>query len=203
MATDSSLMPMSMVSKIDVVDRHCRRAAGNRAADRTRSTSMRSLRMAALALTLAPSLMAAQTADDPLLVQLAGAWSGQGMVLGMPARLEMEWTWTLNRQFLRLTFRNVMGDAPKSRVFEGHAYYRAMGGGRYRGTWFDNSGAIRPIEARAEGNAIVAEWGTPETELGETTYRLQTPDRMDVTDRVRQKDGAWRPFGQSALTRKP
>jgi hypothetical protein len=66
----------------------------------------------------------------------------------------------------------------------------------------DNSGAIRPIEARQDGEAIVAQWGTPETEVGETTYRLLPGDRMEVIDKVRQKDGAWRDFGRSSLVRR-
>jgi hypothetical protein len=95
-----------------------------------------------------------------------------------------------------------MGAAPKTRLFEGHAYYQALAGGGYRGTWMDNSGAIRPIVARREGEAMIAEWGTPETEVGETTYRLLGQDRMEVLDRVRQKDGSWRDFGRATLVRR-
>ena len=70
--------------------------------------------------------------------------------------VQLSWEWTLDRQFLRLTFVNQMGTV---RRFEGHAYYRATSDGRYRGTWFDNSGMVRPIEARRDGTALVATWG--------------------------------------------
>jgi hypothetical protein len=143
----------------------------------------------------------AQPAADPLLARLEGRWSGEGTVLNQAARIEIEWAWTLGGRFLRLTFRNTMGAEPKTQIFEGHAYYRAASDGRYRGSWFDNSGAIRPIDARRDGDALVAQWGTPETEVGETTYRLVEANRMEVTDRVRQKDGTWRPFGQAMLVK--
>jgi hypothetical protein len=90
---------------------------------------------------------------------------------------------------------------PKA-TFEGHAYYRALGNGRYRGMWFDNSGMFRPLDARADGDTLVAKWGTVETEEGETTYRLLPDGKMEVTDRVKSKDGTWRVFGQSGLMKR-
>jgi hypothetical protein len=47
----------------------------------------------------------------------------------------------------------------------------------------------------------VAAWGTAETEVGETTYRLTAPDRTEVVDRVKSKDGTWREFGRCTLSR--
>ena len=142
-----------------------------------------------------------QTGADPLLSRLAGQWSGSGTVLKQPAAMHMTWSWELGGQFLRLTFRNEMGTAPKANVFEGHAYYHALGDGRYRGMWFDNSGQLRPIEGRREDNALVSKWGTPETEEGETTYRLLSDSELEVVDRVKSKDGSWREFGRSRLRR--
>ena len=139
----------------------------------------------------------AQSGPDPLLSRLAGTWSGDGTVLGQPSKIEMTWSWELGGQFLRLTFKNTM---PKS-VFEGHAYYRATSDGRYRGMWFDNSGMFRPLDARRDGDALVSKWGTPETEEGETTYRFTSDSRMEVVDRVKSKDGTWREFGRSVVTR--
>ena len=133
-----------------------------------------------------------------LLSRLAGQWSGTGTVLNQPSKIEMSWNWELGGQFLRLTFRNQMPRA----VFEGHAYYKASGDGRYRGMWFDNSGMFRPLDARREGDALIAKWGTPDTEEGETTYRLLADGTMDVVDRVKSKDGTWRQFGQSGLMKR-
>ncbi len=61
---------------------------------------------------------------------------------------------------------------------------------------------MRPIEATIDGDALVSKWGTPETEEGETTYRLLPDGRMDVVDRVKSKDGTWRRFGQSGLMKR-
>lgn len=142
-----------------------------------------------------------QAGSDPLLTRLAGEWSGTGTVLKQPSKIQMTWRWELGGQFLRLTFRNEMGTAPKVNVFEGHAYYRATGDGQYRGMWFDNSGMFRPLDARRDGDALVSKWGTPDTEEGETTYRLTSDSRMEIVDRVKSKDGTWREFGRSLVTR--
>lgn len=143
-----------------------------------------------------------QAPADPLLSRLAGQWSGTGTVLNQPAKIEMAWTWELGGRFLKLTFRNEMGTAPKITLFEGHAYYRATGEGQYRGMWFDNSGMFRPLDARRDGDALVSKWGTPDTEEGETTYRLLANGSMEVIDRVKGKDGTWRTFGQSGLMKR-
>jgi hypothetical protein len=139
-----------------------------------------------------------QPIPDPLLARFAGQWSGEGPVLEMPASVQLTWEWMLGGQFLRLTFVNQMGP---SRRFEGHAYYRALGGGRCRGTWFDNSGMIRPIDASQVGESMVAKWGTAETELGETTYRLMPDGSMEIVDRVQGRAGCWRDFGRVVVRR--
>ena len=139
-----------------------------------------------------------QPGPDALLTRFAGDWTGTGTVLNQPSKIAMSWTWELGGQFLRLTFRNEM---PKT-TFEGHAYYRPSGDGRYRGMWFDNSGMFRPLDARRDGDALISKWGTPDTEEGETTYRLLPDGKMEVTDRVKSKDGTWRVFGQSGLMKR-
>ena len=141
--------------------------------------------------------LAVQAGSDPLLSRFAGQWSGTGTVLNQPAKISITWTPELNGQFLRLTFRNEM---PKT-TFEGHAYYRPAGEGRYRGMWFDNAGMLRPLDGRRDGDALVSKWGTPDTEEGETTYRLTSDSRMEIVDRVKSKDGTWREFGRSIVTR--
>jgi hypothetical protein len=152
-----------------------------------------------LALALVTLLPASQ---ESFLTRLEGRWSGAGTVLNQSSKIEMEWAWILGGQFFHLAFRNEMGSPPKVTLFEGKAYYRAIGEGRYRGTWFDNSGMTRPIEAVRSGDALVSRWGTPETEEGETTYQLTGSGRLEMTDRVKGKDGTWRTFGRSELTKR-
>lgn len=141
-------------------------------------------------------------ADVPaLLARLEGAWRGDGTILGQPAAVEMQWAPVLDRAFLRLTWVSHIGAPPKTMRFEGQAYYRRTGPGAARATWFDSSGQVRPIVVTVDGDALVAAWGTPETEEGETTYRLESATRVLVVDRVRQKDRTWREFGRSTLSR--
>ena len=134
----------------------------------------------------------AQTGSDPLLTRLVGTWAGTGTVLNQPAKIEMEWAWQLDGQFLKLSFKNHMPSTRSARsgqgaaavtIFEGHAYYRPTSDGRYRGMWFDNSGMFRPLDARRDGDALVSQWGTPETEQGDTTSRLLADGSMEVVDR--------------------
>jgi hypothetical protein len=136
-----------------------------------------------------------QANADALLTKFAGNWKGSGTVLNQPASVTLSWSWELDGQFLRLTFQNTM---PKS-TFEGHAYYRPSSDGRYRGMWFDNAGMFRPLDAQRVDDALVSKWGTPETEEGETTYRLMSDTRMDIIDRVKSKDGTWREFGRTSV----
>lgn len=154
-----------------------------------------------LLIALGLTAAAIQTGADPLLSRMAGHWTGSGTVLNQPSKIQMAWTWELGGRFIRLTFRNEMGVAPKVNVFEGHAYYRPLADGRYSGMWFDNSGVLRPLEAKRDGDALVSKWGTPDTEEGETTYRLLSNSEMVVVDRVKLKDSTWREFGRSLLRR--
>lgn len=159
----------------------------------------------ALALVTSASLGAqsteSRTAAAALLARLAGDWRGTGTILGQASTLELQWTPVLDGRFVRLTFTSHIGPAPKTQHFEGHAYYEVTRDGRVRATWFDNSGQTRPITSVVEAAALVSSWGTPETEMGETTYRLVSDREMQVIDRVRSKNGTWREFGRSTLSR--
>lgn len=142
-----------------------------------------------------------RAAATALLARLDGAWTGTGTILGQASSVEMQWTPVLGGRFVRLTFASHIGPPPKTQHFEGHAYYEVRPDGRIRATWFDSSGQVRPVEATADASMLAATWGTPETEVGDTTYRLVSDREMSVVDRVRQKDGTWREFGRSTLSR--
>jgi hypothetical protein len=147
---------------------------------------------------------------DPMLTFMTGRWEGAGTILGQSARVELDWTAVLGDRFARLTWVSHIGAAPKSQRFEGLAYYQRTPNPPYRGTWFDSGGMVRPITAAIDRpalgvypSALVAAWGTPDTEQGETTYRRLSPDQLEVVDRVLGKNGAWREFGRSTLRRVP
>jgi hypothetical protein len=144
---------------------------------------------------------AAAPVDGGITARLLGAWQGSGTILGQASTVELHWTRVLDGRFVRLTFTSHIGPAPKTRRFEGHAYYEALPNGRFRATWFDSSGMTRPIAAQVQDDALVSAWGTPDTEEGETTSRLVSDRQMEVVDRVKGKDGTWREFGRSVLQR--
>lgn len=133
---------------------------------------------------------------------LIGAWKGEGKLLGMASRAEMKWEPVLGGRFTRLTYRAEMQSPNGStQVFEGHGYYKSLGGGKYQGAWFDSQGDHHPIAAIFQDGALAATWGTESTKLGRTTYRTAGANRLEVTDEIRGKDGAWQEFGRAVLSR--
>lgn len=159
--------------------------------------------------TLAAPLAAQPTppppAPDPIHDLFAGRWEGTGTILGQPSRVELTVERALDGRFTRLLWLSHIGPPPKTQRFEGHAYYsRLSPAGQYTATWFDSTGAVRPVRGGPDGDAaVVAHWGTAETEQGETTYRRLSPDQIEVLDRVLGKNGSWREFGRSTLRRVP
>jgi hypothetical protein len=153
--------------------------------------------------TAAAAVAASQSpgSDTDPVPRLLGRWSGSGTILGQPSTIELQWTRVLGGTFVRLTHVSRIGPAPKTATFEGHAYYEAQPAGGYRATWFDSSGLTRPITAVAAGDALVASWGSPSTEEGETTYRLLADGQLEVVDRVKGRNGVWREFGRTRLSR--
>ena len=145
-----------------------------------------------------------QAPAGTLVDRFHGSWQGDGKTLGMNARLQMKWEPVLGGKFVRLSLRNEMTTpAGKKQIFEGHAYYQRDRASEtvYEARWFDSRGLSFPIKARIEGESLVAEWGSPETEQGKSVYRLLEPNRMEVIDSVKQKDGAWKEFGKFVVVR--
>jgi hypothetical protein len=158
---------------------------------------------ASVASSAQPSPATPATSLPAFLSRLDGQWQGSGTILGQPARIEMRWAVALDDAFHHLTWVSRIGAGATPRRFEGQAFYGRTPAGAGRAVWVDSSGLTRPITATlsADGAALVAAWGTADTELGETTYRLESPESLLVVDRVRGKDGTWREFGRSTLSR--
>lgn len=140
--------------------------------------------------------------NDAFLNRFQGTWQGDGKTMGMTARLQMKWEWVLGTKYLRLSLKNEMqSGAGQPQVFEGHAYYRPAGEGKYEGQWFDSRGLSFPIKGNMEGDALTALWGTPELEEGKSVYRFLEAGKMEVVDSVKQKDGTWKEFGRFVVIR--
>ena len=139
--------------------------------------------------------------QDDISSKLIGSWAGEGKAFGRPSRPEMKWEPTLNGQFIKLSYRTTIQTPKGDEVFEGHGYYKSLGAGKYQGNWFDSQGSSHPISAVFAENALTANWGTQQTELGKTIYRLSSPDEMELVDSVQKKDGTWQEFGRAKLKR--
>lgn len=55
-------------------------------------------------------------------------------MFGSDSEFNMNWEWTLDKKFVRLTFQN--------KVIKAEAFYQATGAKEYIGTWFDSRDMI-------------------------------------------------------------
>jgi hypothetical protein len=166
-----------------------------------RNLSFVALSLCALIL-LAPFAGRADEPRDHLLNRLSGAWKAQGQAFGLEAKFHMQWAWVLQNRFIQLSYKIEMrGKDGQSRIFEGTAFYKPAANGKYEGMWFDSQRAIHPIQATADSSALIALWGTPETEQGKSIYRLLDDNRIEVVDAVRAKDSTWKEFSRNTFTR--
>lgn len=158
-----------------------------------------------LVLLTLPYAVSAQSQAGPPLERFHGTWQGDGKAFGMTARVQLRWEPVLSNKFVRLSLRNeISRPGGQTQVFEGHAYYQPTGqtsATSYDARWFDSRGLSFPIRANLEGDSLVALWGSPETEEGKSTYRLIAPEKLEVVDSVKQKDGTWKEFGRFVVTR--
>jgi hypothetical protein len=136
--------------------------------------------------------------------RLLGAWSGDGTLLGRPARFEMSWSAGAAPDVYRLSFSNGFVDsaAPSESavqpVLSAEALYWQRPDGGVEGTWFDTRGVRINLEGTAAGNDLRITWAAP-TENGVTLYRL-VADGVEVVDSVQTADG-WREFGRAHYRR--
>jgi hypothetical protein len=136
--------------------------------------------------------------------RLAGEWQGAGEVLGMPSAQEARWEPALDAAFFRFLFSNRTraADGRESR-FRAEAFYRVAADGTVTGTWLDSRGTTLPLAGGLdEAGALVILSGSPETERGRSTYRLED-DALEIVDEVVAEGGSWRVFGRTRLLRRP
>ena len=141
---------------------------------------MANILAAALALAVAQAPAPAHGVET--LAWLQGSWRGSGTMFGRPSEAGLEIRPALGGRFLELSYR--------AGQFEGRAFYRPAGEGRWQATWFDNRGISFPIEAVLGERLLTADWGSAETERGRTVYRLLPDGRLEVTDTAGGRDFA-------------
>jgi hypothetical protein len=150
-----------------------------------------------LAVAPSPAAQARQAAPPPegtpsaTLSWLAGTWRGAGTMFGNASEASLEVRPALDGRFLELRYH--------AGRFEGRAFYRPLGEGRWQAQWFDNRGITFGIEAVAGERILTSDWGSAETERGRTIYRLLVDGRLEVTDMVAARDGSTREFARHVL----
>ena len=155
---------------------------------------------AALALAATVLLGTAAPAQQPEgeLEWLHGRWAGRGTVHGAPSEATLEVAPALGGRFVELRYAfATTGERPLR--FEGRGFYRAEGEA-WRGQWFDSTGATRSLTGTVTDATLAAQWGDTATEQGRTTYRLEPPDVLRVTDEVLRRDN-WHVFASHTFTR--
>ena len=155
--------------------------------------------MAALLAIAAPA-----AAEDPApsLAAWHGTWAGEGTAFGKAATATLVIGPAPDGSATLLAYRLAVPGMPPI-AYAAEAIYRVDAKGRVRGSWTDNSGRPRPIGGRIAGSEWHNLWGSADVEIGRSTYVLEAPDRMIVTDSVLKDDGSWRVFATLRFQRKP
>lgn len=148
-------------------------------------------RLLAVLLLLIAAPAAAQQAAP--LAWLEGRWQGAGTMFGNASEAVLDVRPALGDRWLELSWR--------AGRFEGRAFYRADGEGRWRATWFDNRGISFGIEAALADRTLTSDWGSAETERGRTVYSLRDDGRLEVVDSVMTPGGEPREFARHILSR--
>ena len=158
--------------------------------------------VALLGVLCTPALAQAPASAVPdVLHRLAGAWVGEGTLLGGAGAFTMTWSAESAGAF-RLDFTNGFVDdaGAVTPVLEAVAIYEARADGRLVARWTDSRPQEVDIVAEASDSVLVSEWTAP-SETGRTEYRLLADGRARVRDWVRV-EGELRLFGEATYRRR-
>ena len=132
-------------------------------------------------------------AEVPSLAAWHGVWVGEGEAFDKSATATLDIGPAPDGGATRLAYRLSIAGAPPV-TYAAEAIYRVDEKGRVRGNWADSHGRKRPVSGRVGPREWTGNWGSADVEIGRSTYRLETPDRLVVSDSVLQDDGSWRVF---------
>ncbi len=117
--------------------------------------------------------------------------------MGSEASFSMNWEWTLNDKFLKLTFENSRKSKEGNAiVFSANGYYKLLSDSALEGTWFDSRGITFPLTGTITDSALTIIWGTPESEQGKTVYSVDADGQVNVVDFFLSND-QYQQFGQA------
>lgn len=131
--------------------------------------------------------------ESPPLAAWHGNWIGEGEAFGEPATATLDIGEAPDAGATQLVYRLSIAGAPVA-AYAAEGICRVDGKSRVCGNWTDSHGRTRPVSGRIGPREWTANWGSADVEIGRSTYRLETPDRLIVSDSVLQDDGSWRVF---------
>ena len=144
----------------------------------------------------------AATTSAPSIDWIVGSWSGTGLFSGRASTVSLTVTPILQGTAYQFDYRfEVPAAAGKSAIsFSGQALYRRGTGDRWDARWLDSIGNMHDISARITNASILAIWGSPKTEIGQTHYRLDN-GKLKLIDSVLDRSGNMVMFNEAELTR--
>lgn|GEM_PF-1616129 len=118
---------------------------------------------------------------------LFGEWRGQCDAWGAEMLCELDWALGLHPDHFTVSYAIIDAEEEVD-VFRGTGVYRPAGYG-FEGYWSDSSGAIHPLRASWDGDALITHWGTAGSAQGRTEYRLANDGSLRVIDWALRDDG--------------
>ncbi len=143
-----------------------------------------------------------QNVNTNILSKLEGIWVGKGTAMSAASNVTMEWGKTLGNKFHKITYKMLISFNGSEQSFEGMGLYKFMKDGTYEGTWFDSGGEMHAIKSNHDGKILTSFWGKPGEKYGKTEYEFIDESTIEVRDATQNKDGGWRTFATSRLSKK-
>lgn len=165
-----------------------------------KETNMRAKLFGIVALFAAVFFSSASAMADGFFMGVEGKWHSSEPAFGMPAETTLGFQSTLAGKFIRLNYKIEMTlPSGELSLFEGEALYPAKSDTLIKAFWVDNTGNMHPIRAEISHGRLLADWGTPETEVGRTEYKILEDGNLSVTDWV-LREGQYEIFNQKTMT---
>ena len=122
--------------------------------------------------------------------RLIGEWTASRDAWGVDAVCSSNWKRGLHESQMVQVY-SIIRKENGSQLFTGRGVFQIQAGA-VRGAWEGSNGAIHPIIGSIEGSFLSVIWGTPETEIGRSEYKI-IEDQLVVKDNVLTPSG-WREF---------
>lgn len=140
---------------------------------------MKTLFFATIFFLLGISTITSQTFFDEV---IGKTWEGNGTIMKTSTEFEMNWSKTLDNQFLRLDFQNQMNTKKGKVIFSATAFYKVKSDSTILGTWFDSQGNMYTLTGEVSNNKLIVNWGTSERQVGKTVYMMMDNGTIEVVD---------------------